>query len=134
MFKVKKSIYTAGLIMLSLLLLTGCASSGNKSLQKESESSVAQKIFEEKTTKDEVRSLFGSPISTTFTDGGLEIWKYEMAKMSADAVNFIPFVNMLGTSATGTKKELTVLFDDKGIVKRYSMSESPVQVKTGLFQ
>jgi len=54
--------------------------------------------------------------------------------MSADAVNFIPFVNMLGTSATGTKKELTVLFDDKGIVKRYSMSESPVQVKTGLFQ
>jgi outer membrane protein assembly factor BamE (lipoprotein component of BamABCDE complex) len=131
---VRKIIYTAGVIMLSLLLLTGCASSGNKSLRKESEASVAQKIFEGKTTKDEVRSLFGSPISTTFTEGGLEIWRYQMAKISADAVNFIPFVNMLGTSATGTKKELTVLFDDKGIVKRYSMSESPVQVKTGLFQ
>lgn len=130
----RKIIYTAGVIMLSLLLLTGCASSGNKSLRKESEASVAQKIFEGKTTKDEVRSLFGSPISTTFTEGGLEIWRYQMAKISADAVNFIPFVNMLGTSATGTKKELTVLFDDKGIVKRYSMSESPVQVKTGLFQ
>ena len=120
--------------MLSLLLLTGCASSGNKSLQKESEASVAQKITEGKTTKNEVHFLFGSPISTTFTEGGLEIWKYQMAKMSSDAVNFIPFVNLLGTSASGTKKELTVLFDDKGIVKRYSMSESPVQVKTGLFQ
>ena len=117
-----------------ILLVTGCASIGNESLRKESESSVPQKIFEGKTSKDEIRSMFGSPISTSFTDSGLEIWKYELSKMSADAVSYIPVVNLFGTSSSGTKKELTILFDEKGIVKRYSMSESPIQVKTGLYQ
>lgn len=89
--------------------------------------------MEGKTTKAEVKVMFGSPIKTTFTDGGLEIYTYELAKMSADAVNYIPLVGLLGGSASGTKKELVILFDDKGIVKKFSMSESPVKVKTGVF-
>jgi len=131
---VRKISYTISALLFMILLVTGCASIGNESLRKESESSVPQKIFEGKTSKDEIRSMFGSPISTSFTDSGLEIWKYELSKMSADAVSYIPVVNLFGTSSSGTKKELTVLFDEKGIVKRYSMSESPIQVKTGLYQ
>ena len=130
----RKISYTISALLFMILLVTGCASIGNESLRKESESSVPQKIFEGKTSKDEIRSMFGSPISTSFTDSGLEIWKYELSKMSADAVSYIPVVNLFGTSSSGTKKELTVLFDEKGIVKRYSMSESPIQVKTGLYQ
>ena len=127
----KKIINTTSALLFMALLVTGCASIGNESIRKESESSVAQKITEGKTSKDEIRSMFGSPISTSFTDSGLEIWKYELSKMSADAVSYIPVVNLFGTSSSGTKKELTVLFDEKGIVKRYSMNESPVQIKTG---
>ena len=130
----RKISYTISALLFMILLVTGCASIGNESLRKESESSVPQKIFEGKTSKDEIRSMFGSPISTSFTDSGLEIWKYELSKMSADAVSYIPVVNLFGTSSSGTKKELTILFDEKGIVKRYSMSESPIQVKTGLYQ
>jgi len=127
----KKIINTTSALLFMALLVTGCASIGNESIRKESESSVAQKITEGKTSKDEIRSMFGSPISISFTDSGLAIWKYELSKMSADAVSYIPVVNLFGTSSSGTKKELTVLFDEKGIVKRYSMNESPVQIKTG---
>jgi hypothetical protein len=77
--------------------------------------------------------MFGSPDKTTFTDSGLEVWNYEFAKMSKDAVSYIPFSGLFGTSASGTKKQLVVMFDTTNIVKRYSMSESDVSTKTGIF-
>ncbi|SDS32156.1 hypothetical protein [Opitutus sp. GAS368] len=129
----KTTVLSRLIVSLLLILLTGCASSGNESLRKESESSIQQKIVEGKTTKAEVKLAYGSPFTTSFTDGGLEIWNYELAKMSADAINYVPLVGLFGGSASGTKKQLVILFDDKGVVKKFSMSESPVTVKTGLF-
>ena len=120
-------------VALGLVSFTGCMSTGNETLRKESETSVAQKVVEGKTTKAEIKAMFGSPLKTTFTDGGLEIFTYELSKMSADAINYVPLVGLLGGSASGTKKERVILFDDQGVVKKFSMSESPVQVKTGVF-
>ena len=127
----KSNLLPVSLAVLALAL-AGCASAGNDSLRKETEASIAQKIVEGKTTKAEVRTAFGSPMTTSFTDGGLEIWNFELSKMSADAIDYVPFVGLLGGSASGTKKQLVILFDDKGIVKRCSMSESPVKARTGL--
>ncbi|MGO9954341.1 MAG: hypothetical protein ACLPN1_19310 [Dissulfurispiraceae bacterium] len=132
----KRKLRRAAIVIMVFFAVTvlGCASAGNQSLKNETEVTVSQKVVEGKTCKAEIREMFGSPSSTTFTDGGLEIWKYELANMSADAVNFVPVVNLFGSSRSGTKKELVVLYDEKGIVKRCSMSESPVSVKTGLFR
>lgn len=116
-----------------ILALAGCAGTGNDSLRSETEESVSTKVVEGKTTKDQVREMFGSPAKTEFTDGGLEIWRYEFAKMHGDAVNYIPVVNLFGSSASGKKKELVVMFDQKNVVKRYSMSVSDVSQKTGVF-
>lgn len=115
------------------LMLTGCASVGNESLRKESETSVAQKIVQGKTTKSEVKAMFGSPTKTTFTDGGLEVWNYDFSNVSADAISYVPIVNLFGASASGKKKELVVMYDTADVVKRFSMSESDVTHKTGLF-
>ncbi|WP_437888627.1 hypothetical protein [Phytobacter sp. V91] len=121
------------MVMMISVALAGCASSGNQSLKKESEASVKSKVVEGVTTKAEVKKIFGSPAKTSFTDGGKEIWTYELADVSLDAVSYIPVVNWFGSSASGTKKELVIMFDgDK--VQRYSMSESPVSTKTGLFK
>jgi outer membrane protein assembly factor BamE (lipoprotein component of BamABCDE complex) len=118
---------------LFVISLVGCASVGNEKLRIESEGTMSKKILEGKTTKTEVRSMFGSPMKTSFTDGGLEIWNYEFSNVSADAISYVPIVSMFGGSASGTKKELVVMFDLNNIVKRYSMSESEVTSKTGLF-
>ena len=127
----KKSLTACGLAL--TVLLAGCASVGNETLRAESESTVTQKITEGKTTKAQVRAMFGSPVKTSFTDGGLEIWNFEFTNVSADAISYVPIVNLFGASASGKKKELVVLFDQNGTVKRYSMSESNVTQKTGLF-
>lgn len=115
------------------LFLVGCAGTGNERLRAENEESVSTKIVEGVTTKNEVRGMFGSPNKTSFTDSGLEIWNYEFSKVTADAVNYIPIVNWFGSSASGTKKELVVLFNHENVVQRYSMSESDVTTKTGIF-
>ena len=116
------------------LLSIGCAtgSGGNQTLKNESESSVTSKIINGVTTQSEIKAMFGSPYETTYTDGGLEIWKYRLDDMRADAINYVPIVNWFGTSFSGTRKELVLLFNEDGTVKRNSMSESDVQNKTGM--
>ena len=115
------------------VLLSGCAGVGNEKLRSETEASVSTRIVEGKTTTQEVKAMFGSPEKATFTDGGLEVWNYEFSKISADAVSYIPIVNLFGSSASGKKKQLVVMFDATNVVKRFSMSESDVSRKTGLF-
>jgi hypothetical protein len=120
-------------VAIGTAFLVGCASVGNETLRSETESSVQGKLIEGKTTKSQTKTLFGSPLKTAFTDGGLELWTYEFSKVSADAVSYIPIVNLFGATASGKKKELVVLFDSTGVIKRYSMSESDVSQKTGVF-
>jgi len=129
----KKFAVPATVLALSVALLSGCASVGNETLRAESENSVSKKIVEGKTTKAEVRAMFGSPTKTTFTDGGLEVWNYEFSNVSGDAINYVPILNMFGSSASGTKKELVVMYDQANRVKRFSMSEAQVTQRTGLF-
>ncbi|MGQ0336214.1 hypothetical protein [Halomonas elongata] len=127
-------MFKNALLALSLLLLAGCASSGNQTLKDQSEASVSQVITEGVTTQSEVKQTFGSPMETSFTDNGLEIWEYSLSEVSADAINFVPIVNLFGSSASGKKKDLTILFDETDVVQRYSMTSSDVSHKTGLFR
>lgn len=116
------------------LVMAGCASSGNKVLKEETSKSVAEKITKGKTTKAQVRELYGDPMETSFTDSGKEIWKYHFIKAHVKATNFIPVVSMFASGSEGDKKELVVLFNSKGVVDNFSMSSSKVETNTSLFQ
>lgn len=120
-------------VCVAALTFVGCASKGNESLRKETEMSIGSKLTEGKTTKTEVRQMLGSPLKTSFTDGGLEMSTYEFNNVTSDAINYVPILNWLGSSASGTKKELVILFDRANVVQRFSMSESNVKTKTGLY-
>lgn len=121
-------------IVFVALFVASCASNGNQTLKTESEVSISSKVQQGVTTAPEIKAMFGSPYETTYTDGGLMIWKYRLDDMRSDAVNYIPIVNWFGSSASGTRKELVVLFDDNDVVKRVNMSESDVKMKTGIFK
>ena len=122
----KKCLISAALAV----TLVGCASSGNQQLKNEPETSVQSKIQEGKTTKAEVKGLFGSPDAVSYTDGGNEIWKYSFAKVKVNGTTFIPFYGLFHNGTNGTKKELTILFkDDK--VQKYTMAESAINTKSG---
>lgn len=121
------------LVAAAVVLVSGCASRGNESLRDVSESTIMESVQDGVTTKEQVRQKFGSPLNVSFTETGREIWKYEFVALTADAVNFIPLLNKLGSSASGKKKELAVLFDENGVVYRHIMSESKIARKTGIF-
>ena len=116
-----------------VIFVSGCVSTGNQTLKTETESSITNKIVNNVTTQSEVKAMFGSPFETKFTDGGLEIYTYRLDDLQSDVVNFVPVLNLFQTSYSGTRKELVILFNDDGTVKRYSMSESDVQQKAGVF-
>lgn len=60
----------AGLVAFGL---ASCATVGNESLKAETEQTVATKIIENKTTKDQVKQMFGSPMSISFSNDGHEM-------------------------------------------------------------
>lgn len=125
------------LVMLVAFLSIGCANTGNKSLKNVSETDVQKTIIIGQTTKEQIRTEFGSPFKTTYTDGGLEVWSYQYDDTSAFTPETIGSVvltlGLLGTKARGTRNELVILFDENNIAKRFNMSNSPIESGTGVF-
>jgi len=121
------------MILLVLVLgITGCASSGSSVLKSENKATIQEKIRVGVTTKKEIQTMFGAPLSTGLTEHGLLIWKYVFAKMHADAISYVPIIGLFAGGSTGIKKELTILFDKQDRVKHFDMMTVPVNTKTGL--
>ena len=120
-----------------IIFLTACASAGNKAVEGLSQEDVKKSITLNQTTSDQVRQLFGSPMETSYTDGGLEIWKYEYvdaSALTAETVgSAILTLGLAGSKSKGTKYELTLLFNDDGTVKKFNMNDSAVEAGTGIF-
>lgn len=121
-------------LVAGLLMLGGCASSGNVSIANQTNDTVEGKLIRGKSTRDDVRKLYGDPIKTTFTDSGNELWEYAYSKTHSKIQNYIPVVNMFTTGSKGKQNTLTVFFDKNGIVQNYTMSSSDIDTHVGLFQ
>lgn len=116
----------------SFLLIAACAHSGNSSIKNETAESIDQKIHDGETTKAQVRSFFGDPLSVVFTDSGHEQWRYEFTKGSVDGTNFIPVYNSLHQGTHGNVKTLIIIFD-KDKVWHHALSSSKVAQAHGVF-
>jgi outer membrane protein assembly factor BamE (lipoprotein component of BamABCDE complex) len=113
-------------------LLSGCASVGNESIADATPESVSAQLIKGKTTQDNVRGLYGDPAKTSFTDSGNETWEYDFSRMHSKPTNFIPYVNLIHSSAEGDKKSLVIFFDKSKVVRQYTVSSSKVDVSQGL--
>ncbi|BCI68206.1 outer membrane protein assembly factor BamE domain-containing protein [Acetobacter aceti] len=113
------------------LLLAGCASSGNESIKNETSETLQTKIIDGVTTKEQVKSQFGDPLETSFTDSGHEIWKYVFAKTQQNGTNFIPYYGAFSSGSHGKAKSLTIIFNDDK-VWHHTLSESAVKNHAGI--
>ncbi|AEJ00201.1 lipoprotein [Nitrosomonas sp. Is79A3] len=113
-------------------ILTACTTVGNKQMENQTEGSISQFIVKGKTTKLEVTARFGIATSTSFTDSGNEIWRYNYARSTPHAISFIPFVRLVSSGADVAKKELVIMFNKEHVVSEYTMKESEVVVKSGM--
>lgn len=117
----------------SAVLISACSTSGNMKLEHESQVSIAEKIKQGITTKQQVYQMLGAPLETTFTENGQEIVKYEFTRMTPQARNFIPY-NVFSQVTDGERKELVILFDDSSLVKKFVMNESDIQKRRGIVE
>ena len=124
-------------ILLATLMVVGCANTGNKSVKNITTEEVDSKIKVGVTTQEEVRGMFGGALMTSFTDGGLAVWTYQYDDTSAftkeTVASAVLTFGLAGTKSKGTRTRLIILFDEKNIVKNYSISNSPIESGTGLF-
>lgn len=131
-----KIFYKCVLVSILALSVVGCGTTGNKTLKSETEGSIAEKIKANKTTKKEVQSMLGAPFTSGF-DGGLLVWTYQFDDTSLDGVSYASVfftLGLAGVRSSGTRKQLTILFNDDDTVKKMNMAESPITTGTMLLK
>jgi hypothetical protein len=116
------------------LWIMGCLSmtTADRVLQNETAETLRTKITEGKTTKPEIKALFGAPSQVSFTTNGLEIYHYEVTEAKARLLNVVPVPTLGVHGYKGTKKALEVVFDKHDVVTHYSLATSAVEVRPGL--
>ncbi|SIR95689.1 Beta-barrel assembly machine subunit BamE [Moraxella cuniculi DSM 21768] len=117
--------------VLTALVLTGCASTGNIVMKEQNQQTIEQVITKGQTTKQDIAAHFGSADSISFTDSGKEIWTYRHSRSKPMARNFIPY-NFFSFGENIQTKELVILFDSEGVVSNYTFRETANQSKAGL--
>lgn len=115
-----------------LITATGCTTTaGNQSLAKESAVDFKAKVVEGKTTRSEVIAMYGLPMSKNY-DNGNEVAHYAFSKLTPNATNYIPVVNWFVRGATGFTRSMTIVYDDAGVVKKATLDDSALGVKSGV--
>jgi len=123
----------SSIVFMLLLLLVGCASSGNEKVRNETKENLEQQIQKGKSSKQNVQDLFGDPDEISFTDSGNEIWRFRHSVATSKPINFVPYANIFSHGMDVKNKMIVFMFDKKGIVQNYTFSDSKNEVKNGLF-
>lgn len=121
------------IVMFFAMFLIGCSSVGNEQIKAESQETIDDKLIPDVTTKAQVKELFGDPLDATFHADGSEMWKYVFTRTSCNFSCYFIYTAWAYRSSSGTAKTLTILFNDNDTVRKFIMSESPVESKSGIF-
>ena len=124
------------------LLVSGCVSSGNPSVVDQDRIS---QIKLNTSTKEDVKRILGQPNGISRQSGSysafpglpastlmtnVEAWSYTHINVDVDAATFIPIVGLFAGGATSNINTFTVVFDEQGIVRHISSTQS--QGRSGL--
>jgi len=113
-------------------ILTGCISSGNKTISQLNSSQVNTMIHDGATTKMQVRAKFGDPSKIDLNNDGTEKWTYQYTKSTVKPISFIPLVSWFRSGTDDLSRELVVLFDNKQLVKKHAFAAAKGETLVGL--
>jgi hypothetical protein len=100
-------------------MFAGCAATGNGAVTTLTQLGAAQTIVVGKSTRADIEAAFGRANVTRFANG-YELWLYQVGY--SKAVDSVPYVNLVVSSADN-KRELSILFDKDGVVKKYLLMD-----------
>lgn len=108
-----------GAVLVLAFGLSACATTGNGTVKTLTAERTSQTLVIGTTTKADVNAAFGAA-SVTHFDNGYELWLYQVGWPKI--VDSLPWVNLVASSANN-ERELSVLFDKTGIVKKYLLRD-----------
>ncbi|MBB3117117.1 hypothetical protein [Pseudoduganella violacea] len=113
--------FHSGLAALGLLLLTACASPTRTSTGV-SVTEAQTRLVVGRSSKAEVAAALGRAAVTSFPSG-YEVWVYNDKLELPALVSFVPLVGSLASAVevTAQNRELVILFDPSGTVRKYQM-------------
>lgn len=119
-----------------VLLASGCVSSGNTSVVDQDRVSQIKLNI---STKEDVRRILGQPngisrhsgsysalygLPSTISLTNVEAWSYSHINVDVNPATFIPIVGLFAGGATSNMNTFTVVFDDHGIVRHISSTQT----------
>lgn len=110
--------------------ISGCASLGMGAAKPLTENGVRQALTIGASTKADVTRAMGDAKVNTFRSG-YEVWIYNYKAGLPMFVGFLPVVGTLATviDASTRDRELAILFDKDGIVRKYRLREAESRVE-----
>ena len=79
--------------------IAGCVSSGNESIADATGATVAGQLIKGRTTRADVRKLYGDPLKTSFSANGFETWEYEFTRLQSKPTNSIHYIDLVHSGA-----------------------------------
>jgi hypothetical protein len=102
------------------LACAGCGTLGNGRLVQLDAAQASTLLVVGRTTRDDVRTALGQGTVIRF-DSGLESWHYLHREGIAPGWDAVPFVGLVTARLDRPTKELVLLFDGQGVLKRWSL-------------
>lgn len=104
------------------LCAAGCSTVGNGRLVQLDAAQARTLLVPGKTTRADVRQALGDGAVIRF-QSGLETWHYEYREGIAKGWDDVPYINLIVARLDRPTKELVILFDPSGVLKRWSLQE-----------
>ena len=104
-------------VALLLACLAACQSMGNGRAFQQSGAERSQALRPGVSTRDTVKRDFGEAVVYEFDDGS-QSWSYQTTAGLPKWVGFLPYVGLLPIDYTRRTKELLLLFDPRGILRK----------------
>jgi len=113
----------AGLPLAILALAAaGCSTVGNGRLVQLDAPQAQALLAPGRSKRDEVRQALGDGAIIHF-ESGMETWRYQYREGVAKGWDEVPYIGLITARLDRPTKELVILFDASGVLRRWSLQE-----------
>ena len=110
------------LALVASLSLAACSTAGNGVFAKLDAPQASTLLVPGATTQADVRQAFGDGTVVRF-QSGFETWQYLYREGIAKGWDDVPYIGLVTSRLDQPTKELVVLFDDHGVLRRWSLQQ-----------
>ena len=108
--------------LLAACALAGCGTAGNGRVARLEEPAAQAQFVPGISTEAEVRAAFGDGAVIRF-QSGVETWQYLYRDGVAKGWDEVPYIGLLTSRLDRPTKELVLLFDAHGVLRRWSLQQ-----------